>query len=80
MLLMRNGRKSRWAQKTHCFPVRRILGLLEVLRSCFPAINLAFVLDWVPEQGEDIYWVLIDNSRVAMIERFELGEGLANEF
>lgn len=42
--------------------------LLEVLRSCFPAINLAFVLDWVPEQGEDIYWVLVDNSRVAMIE------------
>ena len=42
--------------------------LLKVMREKFPEINVAFILDWIPEQAEDIYWVLIDVGRVAIIE------------
>lgn len=29
------------------------------LRGYFPTLKCAFILDWVPEQAEDIYWGLI---------------------
>jgi len=42
--------------------------LLRIMQEKFPEVNVAFILDWVPEQAEDIYWVLIDVGRVAIIE------------
>lgn len=42
--------------------------LLDALKSVFPSLSLAPVLHWIPEQGEDIYWVLIDCDRIAVVE------------
>lgn len=42
------------------------LGL--VLRRFFPELKRAFVMHWIPEQGEDIYWVLIGPTEIAEIE------------
>lgn len=42
------------------------LGLL--LRGYFPDLERAFILEWVPEQAEDIYWVLVGPNEIAEIE------------
>jgi len=34
----------------------------------FPDVSSAYILNWIPEQTEDIYVVLIDDDRVATIE------------
>ncbi len=34
----------------------------------FPYFRTAFVLDWVPEQGEDIYRILVDGKNILLIE------------
>ncbi|MBN3755505.1 hypothetical protein G3N95_21355 [Paraburkholderia sp. Tr-20389] len=51
------------------------LGL--ALRRLFPEIAYAFVVHWIPEQAEDIYWVLVSPTEVAEIEipRGEYAEG-----
>ncbi|RON26046.1 hypothetical protein BK661_26935 [Pseudomonas frederiksbergensis] len=56
------------ASRDSLFSGEESLELLKVLISEFPSISTAFILDWVPEQAEDIYWVLIDTSRIAIIE------------
>jgi hypothetical protein len=38
------------------------------LRRLFPGLKQAFVLNCVPEQGEDIYWVLVSSTEIAEIE------------
>lgn len=47
------------------------------LRGYFPTLKRAFILDWVPEQAEDIYWVLIGPNEIAKVEipRTLLGDG-----
>ncbi|MDI3397792.1 hypothetical protein QLG12_06185 [Pseudomonas sp. V88_4] len=52
--------------------------LLRVMQESFPTINIAFVLDWIPEQAEDIYWVLVDASRLAIIEIPRSVSGMSN--
>src|SRR5690242_8348633 len=42
--------------------------LLTCLRRCFPLIRTAYVLNWTPEQGEDIFLILVNDSLVAVIE------------
>jgi hypothetical protein len=42
--------------------------LTKEIRRLYPDCMHAFVLDWVPEQGEDIYWVLISPTKIAKIE------------
>lgn len=42
--------------------------LLDALNLFFPRIPFAFIVDWIPEQGEDIYEILIDCERIAVIE------------
>lgn len=42
--------------------------LLKVLRAHWPWLKRAFVVYWIPEQGEDIYWVLVDSDQVAVVE------------
>ncbi|MCC7716732.1 hypothetical protein [Janthinobacterium lividum] len=34
----------------------------------FPALSFALVINWIPEQGEDIYFVLVDEKRIVVIE------------
>ncbi|MFQ3789863.1 hypothetical protein [Halomonas sp. A29] len=42
--------------------------LLDSIKSEFPSMHLAYILDWVPEQGEDIFTVLVDSDAVAVFE------------
>lgn len=42
--------------------------LFEVIRSLFPEIKTAYIVQWIPEQGEDIYKILINDSVIAEIE------------
>ncbi|WP_124905640.1 hypothetical protein [Burkholderia sp. Bp9004] len=38
------------------------------LRRFFPGLKHAFVINWIPDQAEDIYWVLIGQMSIAQIE------------
>lgn len=42
--------------------------MLEALRTTFGEIKTAYILNWTPEQGEDIYTILVDLDKVAKIE------------
>lgn len=42
--------------------------LLSALKTRFPDLLGAYVVDWIPEQGEDIYTVIIGRDLVAVIE------------
>ncbi|UZE31255.1 hypothetical protein [Pseudomonas asplenii] len=42
--------------------------LLDALKAFFPCLSFALVVNWVPEQSEDIYWILIDLNRIAVVE------------
>src|ERR1700709_2790068 len=38
------------------------------MRRLFPELTQAFVLAWIPDQGEDFYWLLVSASDIAIIE------------
>ena len=38
------------------------------LRHFFPGLKHAFVVHSIPEQAEDIYWILINSTEIAEIE------------
>lgn len=42
--------------------------LLKALTISFPQMRTAYIIHWIPEQGEDIYKILINDSIVAEIE------------
>ena len=42
--------------------------LLEAILSEFGNLSKAFVIDWIPEQGEDIYTVVVPPDTVAIVE------------
>lgn len=42
--------------------------LLEVIRSLFPEMKTAYIIHWIPEQGEDIYKILVDDNNILEIE------------
>jgi hypothetical protein len=42
--------------------------LLEAILSHFGNLSEAFVIDWIPEQGEDIYTVVVPPDTVAIVE------------
>nr|WP_246627884.1 hypothetical protein [Paenibacillus oenotherae] len=42
--------------------------LLEVIRNSFSEMKTAYIVNWIPEQGEDIYKVLINDAIIAGIE------------
>lgn len=42
--------------------------LASALRDFFPPLDRAFVLKWIPEQAEDIYWVLINATTILKVE------------
>lgn len=43
-------------------------GLGLVLRGILPTLEKAFVLRWIPEQAEDIYWVLTSTTEIMKVE------------
>jgi len=42
--------------------------LLDVLLSEFRNLEQAFVIDWIPEQGEDIYTIAVSEEIIATVE------------
>jgi hypothetical protein len=42
--------------------------LLEALLTEFGSVEKAFVIDWIPEQGEDIYTVAVPPGTIATVE------------
>jgi hypothetical protein len=38
------------------------------LRGFFPDLKHAFVINWIPDQAEDIYWVLVGPASIVQIE------------
>jgi len=42
--------------------------LLDALRSVCPDLNTGYVIGWTPEQGEDLYRVLVDGATVVAVE------------
>ncbi len=52
--------------------------LLASINRAFPDMKSAFVLDWIPEQGEDIFSVLINNNKVAVFELSRSNDQLAD--
>ncbi|WP_339240559.1 hypothetical protein MKX40_07635 [Paenibacillus sp. FSL R5-0517] len=43
-------------------------GLLSVIKRFFPQMKTAYILFWTPEQGEDIFSLLINNDTIAKVE------------
>jgi hypothetical protein len=52
--------------------------LLAALKANFPWLSFALIVNWIPEQAEDIYWVLIDLDRIAIVEISRLCSDLAD--
>lgn len=52
--------------------------LLAALKAAFPWLSFALIINWIPEQAEDIYWVLIDLDRIAAVEISRLSSDLAD--
>lgn len=48
-------------------------GLLKVIRDHNPNIRTAYVVNWIPEQGEDIYKILVDDDLILEIEIDRVG-------
>jgi hypothetical protein len=42
--------------------------LAQAVRNFFPTLQHAFILSWLPEQAEDIYWLLVSRTEIAKIE------------
>lgn len=42
--------------------------VLDVLNAYFPNMKTAYIIDQVPEQGEDIYTILIDTDYIIRVE------------
>ena len=61
-------RKQLIASNKSIFQEGDNLRLRVALQGEFPNMKTAYVLNWIPEQGEDIYKVLVDNFIVAEVE------------
>jgi hypothetical protein len=44
-------------------------GFLDFLKNHFPEMTSAYIVDWIPEQGEDIYKILINDDLIVEIEK-----------
>ncbi|GIP58614.1 hypothetical protein [Paenibacillus woosongensis] len=42
--------------------------ILNVLRNTFGEVKSAYILNWTPEQGEDIFTILVDLDKIAKVE------------
>ncbi|AZK45042.1 hypothetical protein [Paenibacillus lentus] len=48
--------------------------LLDVLRQSFSSLETAYILHWIPEQEEDFYKILINDSTIADVELNRLNQ------
>ncbi|ETT46623.1 MULTISPECIES: hypothetical protein [unclassified Paenibacillus] len=56
------------ASKFHLFNDMSRRRFLNIIRKTFPAMKTAYVLSWIPDQGEDIISFLVDTHSVIKIE------------
>lgn len=42
--------------------------LLKALNFYFPGLDFALLIKSIPEQAEDIFWIMIDLNRIAVLE------------
>lgn len=42
--------------------------IMNVLKDTFGELKSAYILNWTPEQGEDIYTILVDIDKIANVE------------
>ena len=52
--------------------------LTQILNERFPDITNAFLLKMIPEQGEDIYYILLNSSLIAVIEISRINHDITN--
>jgi hypothetical protein len=52
--------------------------LLNVLNQSFPMMTTAYILHWIPEQGEDFYKILINDSLIVDIEVNKIDQSIAS--
>lgn len=43
-------------------PLRRVVDTL------YPGVKFAVVINWIPEQGEDVFWLLTDAGKVLIVD------------
>ncbi len=53
--------------------------LRHVLDKLRPEVRFALVFNWIPEQGEDVYWLLVNKEEVLIVDvpRPSCDEGVA---
>lgn len=54
--------------QTQLYNNKLLSKFLKVLQQRFPSMKSAFIIEWIPEQGEDIITFLVDTSTIAQIE------------
>lgn len=42
--------------------------ILPALRLRYPDLKFAYMIEWIPEQGEDIYYILVNSTKIAIVE------------
>jgi hypothetical protein len=52
--------------------------LINTLKSKFPQAHGFYLLNWIPEQGEDIFWVLVSPEIVAVVEILRDGKQVSD--
>lgn len=50
------------------FNVEENREFLKILKGIYPQIRTAYIIHWIPEQGEDFYRILINDNIIAKIE------------
>jgi len=53
---------------TTLFKTSQYSKLMQILRECFHDMETAYFIDHIPEQGEDIYTLLVNLNTIAKIE------------
>ncbi|OAS18655.1 hypothetical protein [Paenibacillus oryzisoli] len=61
-------RKELQASKIRLFNDVSMRRYLSIIRETFPTMETAYILYWIPEQGEDIISFLVDTQTVIQIE------------
>lgn len=61
-------RKELQASKIRLFNDESMCRFLSIIKESFPAMKTAYILYWIPEQGEDIITFLVDTHSVITIE------------
>ncbi|WP_054029186.1 hypothetical protein [Bacillus sp. FJAT-28004] len=56
------------ASRIYLFNDKDMHRFLNIISETFPAMKTACILDWIPEQGEDIFTFLVDTHSVLKIE------------